>query len=63
MVINLTNINEMNNQLSYYVTLLNTKEITSYYIGNSGPVLEQTHTWVGDNLLLGPTLKMKIIKM
>jgi hypothetical protein len=63
MVINLTNINKMNNHLSYYLTPLNTKEITTYYIGNSGPVLEQTQTWVRDNLLLGSTFKMKIRKM
>jgi hypothetical protein len=43
MVINLTNINTMNNHLSYYLSPLNTKEITTYYIGNAGPVLEQTH--------------------
>jgi hypothetical protein len=63
MVINLTNSNKMNNHLSYFLTPLNTKEIATYYIENSGHVLEQTNTWVGDNLLLGPTFKMKIRKM
>ena len=53
MMANFTNINKMNNNLSSYLTPLNTKETTIYDVGNPDPDLEQAHKCGGVNQLLG----------
>ena len=43
MVINSTNINQMNNHLSSYLISLNANQTTTYDVGNPGPGLGQAH--------------------
>ena len=43
MMSNFTNINKMNNNRSSYRTPLNTKETTTYDVGNPDPGLERAH--------------------
>ena len=59
MMANFTNINKMNNNRSSYLTPLNTKETTTYDVGNPDPDLEQAHKWGRVNQLLGSMRSMK----
>jgi hypothetical protein len=45
MMVNFTNINKMNNNRSSYLTPLNTKETTTYDVGN--PKVEDTKRVIG----------------
>jgi hypothetical protein len=57
MVINSTNINKMNNQLSSYLNSLNIKKTMTYDLGNSGPGLGQAQKCGSVKLVIGtPTL-------
>ena len=59
MMANFTNINKMNNNRSSYLTLLNTKETTTYDVGNPDPDLELAHKCGRVNQLLGSMRSMK----